>query len=218
MAHRGAERWIDGKLDSVNARQFGHRGIKASPWGHSLLRTRWTDLDSYTGYYNIRAVVGLLEASVRPFRRQRWLAFMGFAALVIQLAATFGHHHAHLPPAPSVHFLASIVDHARALDASLQGGSHHHGPGHLDHGVGNSPRTAQHHPGPTQDPAHDDEDNCQTCQSIGSHAGLILPEQTAELRGFWPSTPVFFAADTSGHSLYLRRAHLPRGPPRSLKI
>lgn len=125
---------------------------------------------------------------MRLLRRQRWLAIVGFAALAIQFAAAFGHHHVH-----TSHKLES-----------------------LNQLAGKSAASEATHDDSSHSPHHSDEDFCEICWSLATLASLTDPvlaplavPDKAKQASVAPGQSIIVA-------LRLARANLPRGPPLTL--
>ncbi len=143
---------------------------------------------------------------MRQLRRHRWFAFLGLAALAIQFAAAFGHHHDHAAHSLDTqdhernervaHFIA-LVGHRS--DDEIAGwldraGDHRH----------------HNHHGPHK---HSDEDLCAICWSIATLASLAIPEIAQLPFHLKARLPKILPPETSGSYLRIGRAHWPRGPP-----
>ena len=136
---------------------------------------------------------------MRQLRWHQWFAFVGLAALAIQFAAAFGHHHDHIPHSHESHsqyadlapLVAGIADHS------------------VDHGHDGHDHDGHEH-GPRR---HSDEDLCAICWSITTLASLAVPEIAQLAAPSKARLPKIPPPDASGVVLRIGRAHLPRGPP-----
>lgn len=146
-----------------------------------------------------------MEFVVRAFRKQQWLVLIGFAALAIQYAAAFGHHHAH--HAHDAHgvgaALHAALAHIDVHEHDDEHGHHDHDHSHDDHGH------HEHAPAPSDDDEHD----CQTCLTTGMFAWSVALDVDAHPLGAREAAPQIAAPDNALTAHSLGRANMPRGPP-----
>ncbi len=146
---------------------------------------------------------------MRLTRTRPWWVAIALAALSIQFAASFGHHHNHTSENP-------LADHASARGAWHHSHAHHDGHGHTGHG--HDEHDLDHHNDTPHEPEpadghHDEEGHCATCWTIVLLAGVLVASLAALYRLDRTSSYLFERVRTACITRRCLRANRARAPP-----